>query len=211
MLSKWKSIFTSTGKTTLTDFENLLKNLHNHTSIFILIEGFSKKISDTCTLGVYNRNAVYKKGDNYYIKASEDNFCFALLGKGEYASFNVKSEYNLINFDTRERTKELNVAEGFIRIPFPNEKSFAQGELVKGIQRNFEISDKYTDLQDFKLEKIEVWALDGMQDFKDDLLQPSLANNPIEPVYTLLKTRFEECAALKYFRENCFLCKFYNL
>lgn len=183
--------------------------MYNQTSIFILIEGYSKKINDNCTLGVYNRNALYKKGDNYCMKASEDNFCFALLGKGEYASFNVKPEYNLIKFDTKEETKEINIAEGFIRIPFPNEKSFPQGELVKGIQRNFEISDKYTYLQDFKLEKIEVWILDGMQEPKDDLLQPSMTSNPIEPVYTLLKARFEESAALKCFRENCFLCKFY--
>lgn len=202
LISKWKSIFNIAATTTLTDFTNLMKNLEGKTSVFILIEGFSKTLNEHCILGVYNRNALFNKGGDYFVKTSEDNFCFCIQGKLQNTSFSLKPEHSVIRFDTNDKTKELNIAEGFIRIPFPNEKSFVQGAIQKGTQNHLEITDNYVELKDFKMEKLEVYALDEMQESTNIEAIGQNQDNVVKTVYNNLNTKFEGSHALRYYREN---------
>lgn len=206
LTSKWKSIYSVGDKATLTDYETMLTRISNKPYIFLIIEGSSKNLNDTCLFGVYNRNALYKKGDKYSIKTSPDNFCFSILGKTESASFNLDTSTEILKFDTEGKDREVNVANGFLKISFPTEKVDAQGDIGKEAQ-NLKVSQGYAPIPDFKLEKFEVWTLDGMQDMKDTLQDASKDSNPVEPLYAALKDKFEESKALTFYRENCFLCK----
>ena len=73
-ISNWKQVGAANGSTNLSDYQNLIDKMHNTPCLFLVVEGFSKSLNDKCIYGVYNRNSVYKKGAEYHIKPSEDNF-----------------------------------------------------------------------------------------------------------------------------------------
>ena len=95
----------------------------------------------------------------------------------------------------------FNIAQDFIRIPFPNDKSFDQGLITKETCNNIETFGHFSAIQDFKIEKIELWVLDSMDESGKSAL-PQSASNPIDPIRYLMSLRYEESAALKNYREN---------
>ena len=88
LISKWKLAHTINGRPNTTGYKDMLKKLTNKTCFFILVEGYcrisdnatksnekdTKKHGNKCTVGIFNRNGIYHKADQYKIQTSSDNF-----------------------------------------------------------------------------------------------------------------------------------------
>jgi hypothetical protein len=170
LFSDWKLLFNFPDKTVENAYEKLLKALENKTSVFITFEGFCKKLNENVTFGVYNRNAVYNKNDEYFIKTSDDNFVFAVIGKNEYCSFTSKPDSNILQFETNEKEKLINIASSFVKIDLPQEKqTYTQFTVNKELHQDIQMSKGFTSITDFKLDCINVYELYGMQEDKVDV------------------------------------------
>lgn len=89
-----------------------------------------------------------------------------------------------------------------MKIAFPSENISEQGKITTEVVSNLEMTEKYSEVNDFKLERIELWALDAMKESSDNSVVPQQQNNPIKPFYDSLEAKFEKLNALMCYREN---------
>mmetsp|Transcript_41235 Transcript_41235/g.47496 ORF Transcript_41235/g.47496 Transcript_41235/m.47496 type:complete len:221 (+) Transcript_41235:502-1164(+) len=201
--ANWKNVYTwSETRTSLADFDTIIGKILNKHSLFIIVEGYSKKVSESCIFGAYNRNTLVQSNNQYKMLTSQDNFGFGVIFKNEQVSFNLKADQSILSVEQNENLNELVIAGGFVRVQFPNEQILPQGIINKDTCSSFEMSENYQHISDLKLSKIEIWAIDGMQAVDDDNAQLKDQANPISTIYSTVRNKFESSTPLGRCREH---------
>lgn len=80
---------------------------------------------------MFNRYAVSKKGDQYRVKQSNDNFGFCISSKSEYVCFNYSTDAQLFKFNDTPNQKSISIANGFIDLKFPEHDNTLLGHINK--------------------------------------------------------------------------------
>lgn len=206
--ARWQNIYTFTGtKIGIPDLKNMIAKMLGKTSFIIIIEGQSKQ-GVKCIFGAFNRNALRLENGKYKMSASADNLYFWVTGIKTY-SFSLETGLESIRIDTSGDVHTLELAGGFIRLEFPNENPFQFGQVNLPWSSRTQ-SEPYQPVSDFRLDKIEILQIGGVQSPKDEQVQDADSPNLILQLKSTLESMFEIPRALRVFRDNWFLGKRYS-